>query len=113
MQLKARAKTVIKISGLNGGLADLTIPKGNDIIGAMNTFLPLAGIDIEIKASVIGGWMDVNNDLPKESGAYWTFNGGDEKCSVIQQRVHMYDRNHKEFNSCTVTHWQSLPVPPK
>lgn len=23
-------------------------------------------------------WVSVNNDLPKESGAYWTFNGNDE-----------------------------------
>lgn len=58
-------------------------------------------------------WISVDNELPTESGPYWTFNGGDEKSSVIQHRVHMYDSEHKWFNSHTVTHWMPLPKPPK
>ncbi|YP_010660131.1 DUF551 domain-containing protein [Pseudoalteromonas phage HS1] len=58
-------------------------------------------------------WISVDDELPSESGAYWTFNGGDEKPSVIQKRVHMYDSRHKQFNCYTVTHWMPLPEPPK
>jgi hypothetical protein len=58
-------------------------------------------------------WISVEDELPKKSGAYWTFNGKDEKPSVIQQRVHMYDSRHKIFNCYTVTHWMPLPDEPK
>ena len=58
------------------------------------------------------GWISCVDRLPVKSGPYWTFNGGDEKPSVIQQRVHMYDSDYKHFNSSSVTHWQPLPDPP-
>lgn len=61
----------------------------------------------------MGEWISVEDKLPSNSGAYWTFNGLDDKPSVIQQRVHTYDSVHKEFNSSTVTHWMPLPEPPK
>lgn len=57
-------------------------------------------------------WISVEDRLPQDSGPYWTFNGGDEIVSVIQQRVHMYDADIKEFNSHTVTYWMPLPPPP-
>ena len=57
-------------------------------------------------------WISINDALPSSSGAYWTFNGGDEKPTVIQQRVHMYNDDHKQFNCHTVTHWMQLPEPP-
>ncbi|BAQ84268.1 hypothetical protein [uncultured Mediterranean phage uvMED] len=57
-------------------------------------------------------WISIEHDLPNNSGPYWTFNGKDEKPSVIQQRVHMYDSDYKTFNSYTVTHWMPLPKPP-
>jgi len=58
-------------------------------------------------------WIRAEDRLPDESGSYWTFNGLDEKPTVIQQRVHMYDSRYKQFNSYTVTHWMPLPAPPK
>lgn len=58
-------------------------------------------------------WISVEDRLPKLSGPYWTFNGGDKKKSVIQQRVQMYDEKYKHFNIHTVTHWMPLPSPPK
>ena len=58
-------------------------------------------------------WISVNDRLPNDYGAYWTFNGDDAHASVIQQRVHMYDPKMKAFNSHTVTHWMPLPTPPK
>ena len=58
-------------------------------------------------------WINVKDKLPEKDGPYWTFNGLDEKPSVIQQRVHMYDSWHREFNSYTVTHWMPMPDPPK
>lgn len=61
----------------------------------------------------MGEWISIEDRLPDESGAYWTFNGLDKKPTVIQQRVHMYDSRHKQFNSFTVTHWMPLPEPPK
>lgn len=58
-------------------------------------------------------WISVEDRLPEKSGAYWTFNGLDKKASVIQQRVHMYDLDYKQFNCYTVTHWMLLPKPPE
>lgn len=58
------------------------------------------------------GWISVDDRLPSESGAYWTFNGLDERETVVQQRVNIYDSNHKQFYSHTVTHWMPLPEPP-
>lgn len=58
-------------------------------------------------------WIDIKDKLPSESGVYWTFNGKDKNPSVIQQRVHMYNATHLEFNCYTVTHWMPLPLPPK
>ena len=60
----------------------------------------------------MNGWISVDDKLPEECGAYWTFNGLDEKPSVIQQRVHIYNSKHKVFNSYTVTHWMPLPKSP-
>ena len=57
-------------------------------------------------------WISVKDRLPEKDGPYWTFNGGDEKPSVIQQRVYMFNTYSQEFNSWTVTHWQPLPPPP-
>ena len=58
-------------------------------------------------------WISVANELPKISGPYWTFSGDDANESVIQQRVHMYDSDYRQFNSHTVTHWMQLPEPPQ
>ena len=58
-------------------------------------------------------WISIKDKLPEKCGAYWTFNGLDDEPSVIQQRVHMYDSSHKEFNCYTVTHWMPLPPPPE
>mgnify|MGYP001028075484 CR=1 FL=1 len=58
-------------------------------------------------------FINIKDELPKKSGPYWTFNGLDKKPSVIQQRVHMYNHEHKEFNCCTVTHWMELPKNPE
>ena len=57
-------------------------------------------------------WISVNDRLPDKDGPYWTFNGRDDKPSVIQQRVHMFNSKHGEFNCYTVTHWMPLPKPP-
>lgn len=50
-ELQARAKSVIKINGKSGELCDLTIPKGVDIISALNRFLPLIGFDHSVVIS--------------------------------------------------------------
>ncbi len=76
------------------------------------TYLTLS-LTRELEAATKPKWISVDDRLPEESGAYWTFNGDDEKPSVIQQRVHMYDSNYKQFNCHTVTHWQPLPPSPE
>lgn len=57
-------------------------------------------------------WISIKDELPSKSGVYWTFNGGDEEKTCIQQRVHSYDEKYKVFNNGTVTHWMELPDSP-
>lgn len=109
MRLNARAKTVIKVNGLNGGLADLTIPKGNDIIGAINSFLPLVGIDIEIKSSVIGGWVNRNDRYPEQIQGRKILGYGNGYAFECEYDDGVWSNiGGEEF-----THWQELSPPPQ
>lgn len=101
MKLTARAKSVIKVNGLNGGLADLEIPKGVDIISAINRFLPLAGIDIEVKASVIGGWVSLKDKTPTNAQSfYWVL--------FTDSKIKMCHLNDYRSLGGPVNYWQDL-----
>ncbi|MHA3383862.1 DUF551 domain-containing protein [Yersinia enterocolitica] len=59
----------------------------------------------------IDGWIKCDEHMPKKSGAYWCW-FGNEKPSVIQQRVCMFNALHNEWCDSSVTHWMPLPVAP-
>ncbi|MBX9476798.1 DUF551 domain-containing protein [Yersinia enterocolitica] len=59
----------------------------------------------------IDGWIKCDEHMPKKSGAYWCW-FGNEKPSVIQQRVCMFNARHNEWCDSSVTHWMPLPAVP-
>ncbi|MGT3182553.1 DUF551 domain-containing protein [Yersinia enterocolitica] len=59
----------------------------------------------------IDGWIKCDEHMPKKSGAYWCW-FGNEKPSVIQQRVCMFNTRHNEWCDSSVTHWMPLPIAP-
>jgi hypothetical protein len=66
-ELKARAKTVIKVTDKVGTILDITIPKGQDIIAGINYILPYTGSDDYIYMGVSQEeWVLVDSpeDLP-------------------------------------------------
>lgn len=58
------------------------------------------------------GWIKCSDQDPLKSGPYWCW-FGNEKPSVIRQRVCMFNDRGNEWSDSSVTHWMPLPTAPE
>ena len=81
--------------------------RSNTYLGFYNRPKSLQGIEYN------NGWIKIEseNDLPKESGMYWTFIIGKE---VVANTFNTFGNNEFTFDNGVVTHYQPIekPKPP-